>query len=114
MISNDKKKAAFYTLKVLFIANVIDYLILYIKLWYWYNNDIINFLIPVITFILYHSQCMKDSVSSLVWNALSILIWELMMTSDLLIVTHNYVCFIVVGVLIVWIIINKFISINNK
>ena len=54
MISTDKKKAVFYTFNVLLIANVVNYLTMYTKLWYWYNNEIFNFLIPIITFILYH------------------------------------------------------------
>lgn len=113
MISTDKKKAVFYTFNVLLIANVVNYLTIYMKLWYWYNNEIFNFLIPIITFILYHSHCICYSISGLVWSGLSLVIWEVILTSDLLIITHH-VSFIVFVILIVWIAIHRLIILNNK
>ena len=114
LITKDKRQAIFYALNILFITNIVNFLSLYVKIWYWYNDDIFNFLIPIITFILFHCKCIDDSDNGLIWNSFNIIVWEILSLSALLNPLNDNVLFITIAIFIIWIIINKLIIIKYK
>lgn len=114
LISNNKRKAVFYTLNVLFIGNVINYLVLYTKLWYWYDNDVLFLFIPFITLILYHCRWNDVTDIGFVWNILCIVVWEILLSIAVYNVLNINNIYLIVIVFIVWMIIHKVIYVKEQ